>query len=122
MAPVARQARVRDPGDILIRLEPVRQLQRVRRVPLAAQAERLDAQQELLRGEGVQGCAEVALDFYARAHDEGLRAEGRPELESVVAFAGLVELREACGVGAPVELAAVDYHAADGRAVAWRGY
>lgn len=83
---------------------------------LGAEGQRLDADDELLGGEGVQGGAEVAQDLDAGADDECDGAKGLPELEAVVAVRGLRHLREAAVV--PLELAAVDDDAADGGAVA----
>ncbi|KAB8760612.1 hypothetical protein FH972_026604 [Carpinus fangiana] len=115
---VRLEAGVRDPRDVLVLLEPLGQGDGVAGVALAAQAERLGAEQQLLGGEGVQGGAQVAQDLDAHADGKGDRAKGVPELEAVVALAGLDKLGEALAVGAPVELAAVDDDAADGGAVA----
>ena len=112
------EARVADPADVLILLKPLRQLQRVLGVPLGAQAQRLDAEQELLRREGAHAGAQVAQDLDAHAQDPGQRAEGVEKFQAVEARGRLVHLREARGRGGPVELAAVDDDAADGGAVA----
>jgi hypothetical protein len=99
-------------------LEPVGQREGVRCVPLGAQRQRFDAEQQLLGGKRVQAGAQVAQNLDAYADGEGDAAEGLPELEPVVAGGGLDELREAVGVLAPVELAGVDDEAANGGAVA----
>lgn len=117
MRGMALQAGVRHPRDVGIRLKPRRELDGVLRVALAAQRQRLEPEDELLRGEGVEAGANVALQLDARADDEADGAERLPELEPVVARGWLDELREARGVGAPVELAAVDDDAADCGAV-----
>lgn len=119
MGLVGLQPRVRDPANVLVGLEPFREFEGVVGVALGAEGEGFDAEEELLGGEGVEGCAEVALDFYAGADGEGDGAEGFPEFEAVVAVGGLDHLGEAFGVLAPVEFAAVDDDAADGGAVAW---
>lgn len=115
---VALQPGVRDPAHVLALLQVPGQRQRVLAVPLRPQAQRLQAEQELLRGEGVQAAPQVAQDLDARADDERDGAERVPELEPVVTLAGLDELGEAGAVLAPVELARVDHNAADGCAVA----
>lgn len=117
MRGMALQTGVRDPRDVGIRLEPRRELDGVLRVALAAQRQRLEPEDELLGGEGVEAGANVALQLDARADDEADGAKGLPELEPVVARRRLDELREARGVGAPVEFAAVDDDAADRGAV-----
>ena len=115
---VRLQARVRDPSDIGALLEPVGQSQRVLGVPLSAQRQRLQAEQQLLRTEGVETGAEVAQELDAHADGVGDRAEGLPKLEAVVALGRLDHLRELVAVLAPVELAAVDNDTGDGGAVA----
>lgn len=117
VAGVAFQTRIRHPGDVRVALEPARQLESVIRVPLCAERQRLDAEEELLRSEGVQRCAVVAQDLDAGTDDEGDWAKSVVELEAVVSLAGIVHLREALRVLAPVELSAVDNDAADGGAV-----
>ena len=62
VVPLARlQARVRDPLDLVARLEPLRDRERVLRVPLHAQAQRLQALEEQERVERRDRGAEVAL-------------------------------------------------------------
>src|SRR3569833_2990570 len=114
---VAGQARVRHPADVGALLQVLGEALGVVGVALGAQAERLAAQQELLGGEGVEAGAQVAEELDAHADDEGDGAERLPELEPVVAVRRLHHLREPVGVLAPVELAAVHHHAADGRPV-----
>lgn len=118
MAAVALETRVRDPADVGRGVEVAGEGEGVLGVALGAQRERLDADEELLGGEGVEAGAEVAQDLDPRPDDEGDGAERLPELEPVVALGGLDHLREPRRVRAPVELAAVDDDAADGRAVA----
>ena len=72
----------------------------------------------MLRGERVQSCAHVSEDFHAHANSEGDGAEGIPEFETVVAFARVVELREARCVGTPVEFPTIDYYSSDCGAMA----
>lgn len=115
---VARQARVGDPADLGALLEVLGEGEGVLGVALGAQRQRLGAEQELLRGKGVEVGAQVADNLDARADDEGDGAKRLPELEAVVALGRLDKLREARGVGAPVKLAAVDNDTADRGAVA----
>jgi hypothetical protein len=118
MRRMRRQARVRDPRDIRIALEPLGQLQRILRMPLAAQTQRLEPKKQLVRAKGVQGGAEIAQDLDAHADGEGQVAKRLEEVDAVVAGRGLGELREARRVLAPVEVARVDDYAGDGCAVA----
>lgn len=55
MARVVLETWVRDPGDVLVLLEPARQRQSVAGMALSAQTQGLETQQELLRSEWVQG-------------------------------------------------------------------
>lgn len=118
MRRVALEPGVRDPADLGALLQVLRERERVLGVALRAQRQGLGAEQQLLGGKGVEVRAEVADNLDAGADDEGDGAKRLPELEAVVPLGGLDELREARGVGAPVELAAVDDDAADGGAVA----
>lgn len=114
---VALETRVRHPRDVGALLEVLGEGDGVLRVPLGAQRQGLEAEQELVRAKGVQAGTEVAEDLDADADGEGDGTEGFPELEAVVAFRGLDHLGEPVGVLAPVELAAVDDDAGDGGAV-----
>jgi hypothetical protein len=102
---VVLQAGIGDPADIFALLQPLGQRQRILPVALCPQAQRLQAQEQLLRSKGVEGRAEIALDLDAGADDEGDGAKGVPKLEAVVALTGLDELGKAGAVLAPVELA-----------------
>lgn len=115
---VILETRVRHPRHILVLLEPLSQREGIGSMALAAQAERLQAEDQLLRTEGVQCRAKVTQNLNTHADGERNRTESFPELQAVVALRGLDELGEAGGVLAPVELAAVDDDAADGGAVA----
>lgn len=57
MALMALQTRVLDPRHVLILLEPLRELKCVLGVAFGAQTQRLDTEEELLGGEGVEGAA-----------------------------------------------------------------
>lgn len=85
---------------------------------LAAQTERLDTEQELLCGKGVEGGAKVALNLDSSADDEGDCTKGVVEFEAVVAFRWVVHLGETCSVLSPIEFTAVDDHTANGGTVA----
>lgn len=86
-------------------------------MPLGAQAQRLDADEQLLRCEGVKARAQVAQDLDPRSDDESDGAECVPELQPVVALGWLDHVGEPRGVRPPVELATVDNDAADRCAV-----
>lgn len=111
VARVVLEPRVRHPADVGARVEVPRQGQRVLRVPLRPQAQRLDAQQELLRRERVQARPHVPQQLHPRPHDERDGPERVPEPQPVVPVARLHHLREPRRVRAPVELARVDDHA-----------
>jgi hypothetical protein len=115
---MALKPRVRDPRDLGMCLEPLGQREGVLRMPLSAQGQGLDAEQQLLGRKRVQAGAEVTQNLDTHADGKGDVAKRLPELEPVVARGGLDELREAVGVLAPVELAGVDDDAANGGAVA----
>lgn len=85
-------------------LEPLREEERVVRVPLRAQAERLEALDEEEGAEGIERGAEVAQDLDTGLDGERDCTEGLAELEPVVALRGLGEVGEAAGLR-PVELA-----------------
>ena len=115
---VALKARVRHPRDVRALLQVLGQRHRVLGVPLGAERQRLEAEQQLLRTEGVHAGAQVPEELDPDPDGERDGAERLPELEAVVALGRLDHLREPLAVLAPVELAAVDDDAADGRAVA----
>jgi len=115
---VALEARVRDPRHLLVLFEPARQRERVADVALDAERERLEALDQLEGAERVEAGAQVAQDLDAHPDRERDRPERVIEPEPVVALRRLRELREACRVSTPVELAGVDDDAGDGCAVA----
>ena len=80
-----------------------------------AHAQGLDALHKQERIEGAEAGADVAQAFDAGADDEGDGSEDFAEIHAVIGAGGLVDLRE--GALFPIELAAVDDHAADGVAV-----
>ncbi len=82
-----------------------------------ADAQRLDALQQLKGIGRRQTGAEIAQAFGARPHDERGRAELLVEDDAVISGIGLGQNRKFAG-SAPVEPAAVDDDAADGDAVA----
>ena len=54
------QAGIANPGYILMLLQPLRKFERVVCVSFASQAQRFDAQEELLRSKGVQRGAYIS--------------------------------------------------------------
>lgn len=117
MVRVALQAGVRNPGDVRAVLQVLGHSQSVLGVALGTQTERLDTENQLLGGKGVEGGADITQELDSGADDEGDGAKGLPELEAVVALGGLDELGESLAVLAPVKLARVDNDASDGGAV-----
>ena len=119
MTAVALEPGVADPRDVRVLLQPPGELERILRMSLAAQTQRLDAEDELLRCEGVQRRPEISQNLHPEADDEGDGAEGVVEFQAVVAVRRLRHLwvALACFWGAPVEFAGVDDNAADGRAM-----
>ncbi len=89
---------------------------RIVNVPLHAQAERFQPLEEEERVEGREAAANIAQDLHASFEDEGQARPGSAVDQPVIAVIGLVEVGEARVVG-PLEVAAVDDHAADGGAV-----
>ncbi len=90
---------------------------RVGDMALHANAERLDALQQLKGIGRRQAGAEIAQALGARPHDERGRSELLVEDDAVIAGIGFGQHRKFAG-RAPVEPAAVDDHAADRDAVA----
>ena len=111
------QRGMQHPVDRLVGGQGLEHRERVAHVALHADAERLDALQQLERVGRRQARAEIAQAFGARAHDEGGLAELLVEDDAVIAGIGLGQLREFAG-GVPVEPAAIDDDAADRDAVA----
>ncbi len=109
------QPRVGDPQHVVAALKPARHRQRVLRVPLYPQRQRL---QPLQQQEGVdrrQRRAEIAQQLRPGPHDVGGLREGLEEHQPVV---GRIRAGEPWVTPvAPVEPAAVDDDPADGRAV-----
>lgn len=99
-------------------LEPLSKAKSIASMALTTERKGLETDEELEGTEGVEGRAEITKNLDAEADGEGNGAEGLVELESVVTLGGLVELREAVGVLAPVELARVDDYTGNGSAVA----
>ena len=87
-------------------------------MPLTPQTQRLNPQQQLLRRKRIQSSSQIPQNLNTHTDSKRNRTKGIPELQSVVAFGRFVELREARGMLAPIELPAVNDDAADGRAVA----
>lgn len=118
MAGVVLQAGIRHPVDVRVLLEPASKGNRIASVSLGSQAESLDANEELLSSEGVEGASEVTKDVDADADGECHGTKGLPKLQAVITVRWLDHLRETFGILAPVELAAVDDDTSDGCAVA----
>ena len=115
------KARVPDPLDARIFLQPARERQRVLALTVKPQGKCLQSLGQEKRIEGALTRAEVAQDFNAGPDDEGDIAEGSflaknfPELQPVVSRAWFREHRE-IAVG-PVEFSGIDDHSPDRRAV-----
>ena len=113
---MAAQPRVGHPGNLRMTLQKFRGLQSVGHMPLHAQTERLQPLQQQERIERGLARADVAQDLDPGFGDERTGAE-RCELHAVIGGIRLGEVGEPPRSG-PVEIAAVDDHAADGCAVA----
>ena len=111
------QRGMQHPLDRLVGLEEFQHRERIAHVPFHADAERLDALQQLERVGRRQARAEIAQAFGAGAHDEGGLAELLVEDDAVIAGIGLGQDGKFAG-RVPVEPAAVDDDAADRDAVA----
>lgn len=115
---VALQAWIGDPVDVRTVLEVLCQSQRVLAMTFGAQAQGLDAEEQLLGGERVEGGAKVTQDLYTSTGNEGGLTDGLPELEAMITVRWFNHLREAVAVLAPVERACVDNDTANGSSVA----
>ncbi len=115
---VALQARVVHPGDGVVGLEVLGDLQGVLLVTLHSQRERLDALQDEEGVERRERGAGVAQQHRAAARDVGGRAHRVAPDDAVVARVGLHERLEALGILRPVEVAGVDDRATDRGAMA----
>ena len=120
---VVAETRVVDPGHHGVRLEVPGERHRVPAVALHAEAERLQAEEEVERSERVLAHADIAESLDAAAHDErdvdaqnAGGSEGVPEPEAVVPGRRLGE--DGVLAVVPVHGSAVDDHAADGGSVA----
>ena len=113
---VGLQARVADPRDARVLLQPARHRQRVGGVALDPQRERLEALQEQEAVEGAQGGAQVAQSLHAELDDEGEVADRFDVADAVIGGIRLHEVGEAPRCP-PVERAAVHHDPADRRAV-----
>ena len=111
------QRGMQHPLDRLVRGQELEHRMGIRHVAVHANAERLDALQQLKGIGRREAGAEVAQAFGARAHDEGGLAELLVEDDAVISGIGLGQHRKFAG-GAPVEPAAIDDDAADGDAMA----
>ena len=110
------QRGVVDLRDLRVFAEEVDELQRVLRVTLHAQGERLEAVDEVECVRRRDGRARVAQNERAEVDDEGDRAERIGKAQPVVARVRLGDVREPSR-RLPVEPAAVDDDAAERRAV-----
>lgn len=115
---VALETGVGHPVHIRAVLKILGQSQCILSMPLSSKAEGLDTEEQLLGGKGIESGTQIAKNLDTGADDKGDRAKGLPELEAVVALGRLNKLWEAGTVLAPVKLARVDNHAANGGAVA----
>ena len=97
--------------------QPLRQFQRVGRMPLRSQAQRFQPEQELLSRERVHRRAQIPQNLHPHANGKRDGAECVPEFETMVSFGRIVELGKSLGVLAPVEFPAVDDHTSNGGAV-----
>lgn len=117
MVRMALQTRVANPANIGALLEILCQRQRILSMPLGAQAQRLDTQQQLLRSKRIQRGAQISQNLNPRPDNKGNIAKCLPELEPVITLRRLHKLRESLAVLAPVKLARVDNHTSNSGAM-----
>ena len=86
-------------------------------MPFRSQRQRLHPLEQLKGRKRIQGGTQIPQDLDADADGKGDGSKGVEEPQAVVAFGGIVELREALSVLAPVELASIDDDAGDGSPV-----
>ena len=118
MVGMRREGRMVHLRDERVLREVLHHLQRVLRVSLDAEGQRLDALQENPGIEGRDGSPCVAQNDGTDAGHEGCCSGHVGKHGSVVRGIGLGNGRVAVGVGFPVELAAIDDDSAQRRAVA----
>ena len=100
---VGLESEVRHPRHPGMRLEVARERERIRRVPLCAEGERLETLEEKEGAEGVLGRAEVTEGLDAQFDGEGNGTKRLGEFESVIPLGRLCEGGKAAR--GPIELA-----------------
>ena len=68
-----------------------------------------------MRRERVHRHPQIPQDLHPRSNGKRNRPERIPELQAMITFRRLVELREPLSIGTPVELAAINDHTPNGR-------
>lgn len=115
---MALKARIRDPRDMRVLLQPSGKSQSVLAVALGAQTQSLDTLDELPCGKWVQAGAHISEDIDTHSDGEGDWSKGIPELQAVESWRWLNHLWEALAVLAPVEVSGVDDDTSNGSSVA----
>ena len=105
-----------DPRDVITCVKKLGKRQRIRAVAIHAHGQRLKTLQEQERVHGRLARTEVTQAFDADLNDESDWPQGLGKLQAVITRAGLGDLRE-LATRYPVELARIDDHAADSRAM-----
>lgn len=111
---VTFESGIADPGDVVMLLQPLSQLQSVGRMSFSSEAQGFQSQQELLGGKRVQRGAQIPKNLHADSDCKRDRAECIPKLETMISFGRVVELGKPLGMLSPVKFAAVDDNAANG--------
>src|SRR5882757_8567663 len=99
-------------------LKPFGHFQCILGNPFTPQTQRLRPQDELLCIEGRHARTQVTQDLDSDADDKRQRTKSIVELQSVVPWSRVVELRESLCVGCPIELTRVDNYPTDRGAMA----
>lgn len=105
---MAFQTRVRDPGNVLVLLQPVCHGKGVGRMSFTSQAQCLNTKEKLLSSKRVERSTKIPKNLDTDANSIGNGAKGFPELETVIPLRRLNELWESLSVFTPVEFTAVN--------------
>src|SRR5208282_4798821 len=118
VAGMRRQARIVDPRHQWMSFQVPGQGQGVLAVPRHPQMQRLQPLQEEKAVERAERPAQVAEPMRAARNDVAQLSDRVVKYRAMIGRVWLSELRPLIGLAGPIELAAIDNHAADARSVA----
>ena len=109
---------VRDPRNLWLLLQPLRQCQSVLAVTLSAERESLNTLDQLESSEWVKASSHISQHINTNTDCESDWSKGIPELETVETRGWLHHVWEASSVSTPIELAGVDDNSSNSSSVA----